>query len=52
MTQHEIHSLASHFIALIDEYNAGCDPEFDHGFDPALDDLEREFAEIRMFQAE
>ena len=52
MTYHDIQSLTSHFTTLIEEYHAGCDPEFDHGFDPVLDDLEREFAEIRMHVAE
>jgi len=48
MTHYELNTAILHQITLIDEYHAGCDPEFDHGFDPTLDDLEREFAELRM----
>ena len=44
MTHHTFASYTLHYAPLIEELHAGCDPDFD----PVLDDLEREFAELRM----
>jgi hypothetical protein len=33
-----------HLGALLDQFPAGCDPEFDDG----LEELERQFAELRL----
>ena len=38
------HAILSRILELTDELSAGCDPEFD----AARDDLEREFAELRL----
>ena len=40
----DTHAINSRILSLIDELSAGCDAEFD----AAYDDLEREFAELRM----
>lgn len=34
----------SRLVALLDQFPAGCDPDFDTG----LEELEREFAELRL----
>lgn len=52
MTYHDIQELKAQYIDLIENYHAGIDPEFDHGFDPVLDDLEREFAALRFMKPE
>jgi hypothetical protein len=38
------HAVSSRILSLIDELSAGCDTEFD----TVYDDLEREFAELRL----
>ncbi len=40
---HDIHSTAC-LVSLLDEMSAGCDPDFD----AANEELEREFAELRL----
>lgn len=40
----DIHSEFLHLASLLDDFSAGCDPDFD----VAYDDLEREFAELRL----
>lgn len=37
-------SLSSRFVQLTDQLSAGCDPEFDASYE----ELEREFAELRL----
>lgn len=39
-----IHDDVSQLLRITDELSGGCDPDFDTAFD----DLEREFAELRM----
>jgi hypothetical protein len=43
---HTIQTTSSlfHLASLLDELSAGCDPDFDAGYD----DLDREFAEARL----
>lgn len=41
---HDIRATALDLIHRIDDLSAGCDPDFD----AQLDDLEREFAELRV----
>jgi hypothetical protein len=41
---HETPSAATRFAALLDDLSAGCDADFD----AAHDDIEREFAELRL----
>jgi hypothetical protein len=41
---HDTHSAPSSLVSLLDELSVGCDAEFDASYD----DLEREFAELRM----
>jgi len=41
---HDAQTAASRLVTLLDELTAGCDPDFD----TADDELEREFAEIRL----
>jgi hypothetical protein len=41
----EFHAINSRMLQLTDELSAGCDPEFD----AYHEELEREFAEIRLF---
>ena len=43
-THHNTPSTLYHLASLLDELSAGCDAEFDAGYD----DLEREFAELRL----
>ena len=43
-TIHDTHAIYSRLLSLSDELFAGCDAEFD----TAYDDLDREFAELRM----
>jgi hypothetical protein len=45
---HETPSAASRLAALLDDLSAGCDADFD----AAHDDIEREFAELRLTLAE
>jgi hypothetical protein len=40
----DTHATACRLASLLDGLSAGCDPDFD----AASDDLEREFAEIRL----
>ncbi len=40
----DTHALNSRVLSIIDELSAGCD----HDFDSVYDDIEREFAELRM----
>jgi hypothetical protein len=40
----EIHAESLRLLSLLDDLPAGCDPDFD----TAYDDLEREFAELRL----
>lgn len=48
MPNHETPSAASRLADLIEDLSAGCDAEFD----AACDDIEREFAELRLTLAE
>ena len=41
---HDAQTAASHLAILLDELSVGCDPDFDAFYD----DLEREFAELRL----
>ena len=41
---HDTHTSFFRLTSLLDDLSAGCDPDFD----AACDDLEREFAEIRL----
>jgi hypothetical protein len=41
---HDIYSESLRLARLLDDMSAGCDPDFD----AAYDDLEREFAELRL----
>ena len=43
-TIYDTHAINSRVLRIIDELSAGCD----HEFDAVYDDLEREFAELRM----
>jgi hypothetical protein len=43
-TIHDTNAVNSRLLSLIDELSAGCDTDFDSVYD----DLEREFAELRM----
>ena len=43
-TIHDTHAIRSRLLSLTDELSAVCDAEFD----VVSDDLEREFAELRM----
>ncbi len=43
-TTYDTHAIYSRLFSLSDELSAGCDAEFDTGYD----DLDREFAELRM----
>lgn len=43
-TTYDTHALNGRVLSIIDELSAGCD----HEFDSVYDDLEREFAELRM----
>ncbi len=45
---HESPTAASRLAAVLDDLSAGCDADFD----AANDDLEREFAELRLTLAE
>jgi hypothetical protein len=45
---HETTITASRLASLLDELSAGCDADFD----AASDDIEREFAELRLTHAE
>jgi hypothetical protein len=45
---HDTPTAASRLAALLDDLAAGCDADFD----AAHDDLEREFAELRLMLAE
>jgi len=40
----DIHAVNSRMLQIIEELSAGCDSDFD----TAYDDLEREFAELRL----
>jgi hypothetical protein len=42
--RHDIHAAAYHLASLLDELSAGCDDEFDDTYE----ELEREFAELRL----
>jgi hypothetical protein len=44
---HDSQTAASRLASLIDDLSAGCDSEFD----AAYDDLDREFAELRLHLA-
>lgn len=41
---HDIHTATCRLLNAFDELSAGCDPEFD----AAYEELEREFAELRL----
>jgi hypothetical protein len=41
---HDINSRLVHLISRFDEFHPACDPDFDSG----LEELEREFAELRL----
>jgi hypothetical protein len=41
---HDAHNAASRLVSLLDELTAGCDSDFD----TADEELDREFAEIRL----
>jgi hypothetical protein len=41
---YDTHAFNGRIVSLIDELSAGCDAEFDAHYD----DLEREFAELRL----
>ena len=41
---HDTHAAGYHLVSLLDELSAGCDPEFD----AAYEELDREFAELRL----
>ena len=45
-TSHDSHFIDtnSRLVALLDQYPAGCDPDFDDG----VEELERQFAELRL----
>jgi len=43
-TSYDTHALNSRVLSIIDELSAGCD----HEFDSVYDDLDREFAELRL----
>jgi hypothetical protein len=45
-TAHHSHAIDanSRLVALLDQFPAGCDADFDDG----LDELERQFAELRL----
>jgi hypothetical protein len=43
-TIRDIHAESLRLASLLEELSAGCDPDFD----TAYDDLEREFAELRL----
>jgi hypothetical protein len=43
-TIYDTHAVNSRVLSIIDELSAGCD----HDFDSVYDDIEREFAELRM----
>ena len=41
---HHISSSLYHLVSLLDERSAGCDPDFDSGYE----ELDREFSELRL----
>ena len=45
MQYNDFHAIHSRMFQLSDELSAGCDPEFDAHHE----ELEREFAELRLF---